>query len=264
MYLIKPLLLNHLAGNADLGKLVGTTSHKTGELTRAEIEAIRIYSTQSYTAMNAQLRSWLSEADAPMNVMDFDDFIKKQEPLAERRTTSELAVSGMNKLPPYKGIAYRGLVTEPGGYFDVIQPGATIVDLAFQSASQSMRGVEEFLATQTGSKHVYFMIHCKSPVNIMGISDKVVEGEILFKPGPKFHVKAVWHHVGGKVPPDAPPEAQLILHTRTEFKTGGLAGSKSLSTGLTSKEVDEDPFMSDTDRRSLKWHQVKVIEMVEV
>src|SRR5437764_6931715 len=141
MYLIKPLIVAHFAGNAELGNIVGTTSTGLGKLSSAEAKAIKTYSGGAYLDINGQLRGTLSEPpDAPMNFADFDKFLTEAAEIPARKNVMELAVSGMNKLPPFKGVAYRGLVWQPGGYFDVIQPGAMIVDLAFQSASPSIKG----------------------------------------------------------------------------------------------------------------------------
>jgi len=185
MYLIKPMIVHHFAAGAGLGSLVGTQSQQNGELTDEEIDAIETYSSGEYLNMNADLRATgsmpvLSNDETPMDINQFDSFLSWHEILGNRKTarktTSELAVSGMNKLPPFKGIAYRGLVWQPGGYFDVIQPGAMIVDLAFQSASPSLKGVQAFMDSQKGTKHVYFMIHTKSAVNIMAYAQLAKEG----------------------------------------------------------------------------------------
>jgi hypothetical protein len=267
MYLIKPLVVHRFASEAGLGGTVGTKSKKGEELSKAEKQAIVTYSGQAYLPINAQLRASLQRPDSAFELEAFEKFWQERSAKKVHSETMATAVSGMNKLPPYKGIAYRGLVTQPKGYFDVIQPGAMIVDLAFQSASPSLRGVEDFLYNQYGSKHVYFMIHAKSAVNIMQFSKTATEGEVLFKPGTKFQVKAVWHHVQGKVPTNAPPEAQMILHSRTEHKTLGvperLIGNM---TGMTSKDVDggKGTLLTHEEREGLEWHQVKVIEMVEV
>ncbi len=257
MYLIKPLFIHRFSANSGLGSLVGTQAQaEQGPLTDEEKVAIVKYSGGDFTPMNSDLRSAISS-----------------EPREDVRSVSELAVRGMNKLPPYQGLAYRGLLTEPGGYFDVIQPGAHIVDLAFQSASPSLKGVEAYLHTDAGSKHIYFMIHTKSAVNIMSFAKTAPEAEVLFKPGANFRVKAIWHHVGGKVPPNAPAEAQMILHTRGEFKSGQLdrgAGSmwNKYASGVGTTEIDDRVgngamFTEDDHQAVQKWHQVKVIEMVE-
>jgi hypothetical protein len=278
MYLIKPLIVHHFAATAGLGTLVGTQAQQNGELTDEEIKAIETYSSGEYVSMNADLRATgsmpvLSNDDAPMDINQFDSFLSWHETLGTRKTArktaSELAVSGMNKLPPFKGIAYRALVWQPGGYFDVIQPGAMIVDLAFQSASPSLNGVKAFLDTQTGTKHVYFMVHTKSAVNIMAYAELAKEGEVLFRPGAKFQVKAVWHHdARGKVPPNAPAEAQMILHKQGMEKTAGLLDangyptSKMSGTGFNKQEAAES--YSPDEIGQMQWHQVKVIEMNEV
>lgn len=257
MYLIKPLFIHKYAANSGLGSLVRTQPEaQQGPLTDEEKLAIIRYSGGEFKAMNADLRSAITS-----------------QPREDVRNISELAVRGMNKLPAYQGLAFRGLLTEPGGYFDVIQPGARIVDLAFQSASPSLKGVEAYMATDAGSKHVYFMIHTKAAVNIMAFAKTAPEAEVLFKPGANFRVKAVWHHVGGKVPPNAPAEAQMILHTRGDFKSGELNRGQGpildkYSSGVGTAEIEDRAgnagMMSDDDQKAVQeWHPVKVIEMVE-
>jgi hypothetical protein len=257
MYLVKPLFIHRYSANSGLGSLVGTQQQADqSPLTDEEKVAIIRYSGGEFKAMNADLRSAITA-----------------QPREDVRNISELAVRGMNKLPAYQGLAFRGLLTEPGGYFDVIQPGAHIVDLAFQSASPSLKGVEAYMNTDAGSKHVFFMIHTKSAVNIMAFAKTAPEAEVLFKPGANFRVKAVWHHVGGKVPPNAPAEAQMILHTRGEFKSGDLDRGTGpvvdkYASGVGTAEIEDKAgngkmFSDDDQKAVLQWHPVKVIEMVE-
>ncbi len=250
MYLIRPMILAHFTGQAGLAGLVGTQSTGRGQLTDDEKTAIKLYSELEYSAMNLQLRTG-------------------QKGKADLTSAMQLVVSGMNKLPPYKGIAYRTFVTEPKHYFDVIQPGTLIVDLAFQSASPSLKGVEAFLSQQTGTKHIYCMIHSKSAVNIMDFASLKKEGEVLFRPGTKFRLEKVWEHKNGKVPPGAPAEAQMILHKQGEKKTGGVQDDKGnllqkgIKTGLTEKDVMAGKF-TEQEKQTMVWYKVKVLEMVEV
>ena len=131
----------------------------------------------------------------------------------------ELAVSGMNKLPRFRGTAYRVSVNVPPGYFAAVRPGAMLTDLAFSSASPSMTGVGNFQATQFGTKCIYYIIHTKTAVNIIRYAYSAMEGEVLFRPGTRFRVKAIWQHLDGKVPVNAPVAAQMVLHAMGEFKT---------------------------------------------
>jgi hypothetical protein len=249
MYLVKPLIVEHFAGDYEhLRGLFRTPSLLGQPLTRQEKKAIESYSSQNYLDMNADLRNALTSPET-------------------WRSEMELVVSGLNKLPPFKGIAYRAQVTEPGGYFDIIQPGHMIIDLAFQSASPSMKGVEEFLTSQTGPRHIYLMIHSKTAVNITGFALSKREGEVLFKPGARFRVRAIWHHIGGLVPPNAPPEAQLILHSKGEFKARGTPRDTGFSTGMTAAyyETKYAPFHPDlAEAHEMAWYKVKVIEIDEV
>ena len=131
----------------------------------------------------------------------------------------ERAVSGMNKLPKFRGTAYRVSINVPPGYFSAVRPGAMLTDLAFSSASPTMTGVGNFQNTQHGSKCIYCIIHTKTAVNIVRFALSASEGEVLFRPGTRFQVKAIWAHVSGKVPPDAPVAAQMVLHQMGEFKS---------------------------------------------
>jgi hypothetical protein len=145
----------------------------------------------------------------------------------------ERAVSGMNKLPKFRGTAYRVSINVPPGYFSAVRPGAMLTDLAFSSASPTMTGVGNFQNTQHGSKCIYYIIHTKTAVNIVRFALSASEGEVLFRPGTRFQVKAIWAHVNGKVPPDAPVArrwcctrwASSSLTTGNQSPTGTNSGS---------------------------------------
>jgi hypothetical protein len=139
----------------------------------------------------------------------------------------------MNKLPKFRGTAYRVSINVPPGYFSAVRPGAMLTDLAFSSASPTMTGVGNFQNTQHGSKCIYYIIHTKTAVNIVRFALSASEGEVLFRPGTRFQVKAIWAHVNGKVPPDAPVArrwcctrwASSSLTTGNQSPTGANSGS---------------------------------------
>jgi hypothetical protein len=203
--LIRSLFLAHFADKAQLGDVVGTQA-KSGELTPEEKEALENY-TRSSSAPNAALRAVDLTADTTSAAL-------KYRPL----------VSALSKLPTYTGVAYRGQ-SPFSGIDDVWRPGAVIADLAFTSSSSSLQGVEYYLygggALTTGSKSYYSVIRAKTAVYIADKSTIRSEAEVLFKPGTRFRIKAVWQHIKGRVPRSAPHEVKSVLLRVGDLKTEG-------------------------------------------
>jgi hypothetical protein len=159
----------------------------------------------------------------------FNDAMRAAKPLEQRPPENNRDVVGaLNKLPRYNGISYRALTPFPG-LDEVWQPGAIISDLAFTSTAASMHGVLNYMyggaAVVKGSKNYYCMIRGKTAAYITDRS-AFQEAEVLFRPGARFRIKAIWQHVAGRVPANAPIEAQMILHrvgSHTVTATGETA-----------------------------------------
>ncbi len=272
MYLLKPLFLTRFPNQAHLGGLAGTEADP-GEnhgLTPEEMDAIKTYSGGSYLSMNSQLREHdMRPSKAPRigRARMTEDDKKAAKRDSDRRSMMELAVSGMNKLPKYQGVAYRVSVKVPPGYFAAVRAGGMMSDLAFSSASPSMTGVGEFASTQFGTKSIYYIIHTKTAVNIVALALGAAEAEVLFRPGTRFKVQTVWQHVNGKVPSQAPVEAQMVLHAMGPFKD---------EQGRTEAEWTEKKrqmLILGSDAEKANWEKstygdsgvnpVKVVELVE-
>lgn len=284
MYLIKPLFIRHFAGNIEMGKLIGTDAQaNVGQgLTAEEKNAILGYTGNAYTPMNEQLRTagetkrfdtnFPVDVDQRLepNLAGYGKRVKEQKGRDKQQSSMELVVSGLNKFPKFNGVSYRGLKTVPNSYFDVVQPGAMLVDLAFQSASASLEGARYYLSDKVGSREVYFMIHTKTAVNIVDVSGIPKEAEVLFRPGTRFQVKAVWQYVKGRVPKNAPTEAQMMLHSLGEERSASDTNeSFSGKTRAEHKEAIRVAGLIGTPEevqglQSVGWNKVKVIEVNEV
>jgi hypothetical protein len=188
----------------------------TTGLTDAELHSLRDYTGGSFTGLNSTLRE---HGPAPA---DEGQAANKAKSMVQ----SELVVSGLNKLPRYQGVAFR--MQNAFGDFDAaVHPGGIYADLAFMSASRTVQGAEEGGAsggaTKPGALEVYMMIRSKSARMVTFTSAISRETEVLFPPGIRFKVNAIWRHVDGQVPSDAPPEAQMILLRTGEVKTKGAS-----------------------------------------
>jgi hypothetical protein len=129
----------------------------------------------------------------------------------------------------------------------VYRPGGVMVDPGFVSASPSITGVRNY--TSKGS--VYIMIHCKTPSNMVGYSIKAHEGEVLFRPGTRFQIDAVWENVNGLIPASAPAEAKAIL-----IEEGGGGGTKL--------RLDDKGQPLPGAGGKLQFEKVRVIEVTEM
>jgi hypothetical protein len=196
--LIRSLLLSHFSKSTKLKDMLSIKPTK-GDLTDEEMDALSDYTGDS-DAANSSLRGAANLQDASTNAA-----------LAYKHL-----VSAMSKLPRFKGVAYRGF-TPFSGVDKAYQVGATVADLAFTSAAASFAGVAYYLSNGAlngarGTQNYFSVIRSKTAVHISHKSDLKSENEVLFRPGTRFKVKAVWRHsADGKVPMNAPTEAQMIL-----------------------------------------------------
>lgn len=71
-----------------------------------------------------------------------------------------------------------------------------------------------------GSLSTFMLIHAKTAAVMGGAVPILHETEVLFRPGTRFMVNAIWTATAGRVPADAPPEAQMILHRLGPAKAG--------------------------------------------
>jgi len=184
-------------------------------LTRAELYALIDYTGGDFTRSNAVLRG--NEATTP------DDVHKKTQ--ADRDLSkNELIVSALNKLPIYSGMAYR-MMNAFADFDAAVHPGGMFSDLAFMSASMTAEGAEKGGASggaaKPGALEVYMIIHTKSARQVTMLSALSHETEVLFRPGVRFKVDAIWEHVNGQVPKTAPSEAQMILYRNGPVKVKG-------------------------------------------
>jgi hypothetical protein len=283
MAFIKPLFVVHFADKLKMDDVFETDAQSTlGQpVSPQELAAITKYTGGDYISYNSELRKTGSVKRGTPKPGPGADATAKQKYKKQKsdqkalETEIRLAVAGLNKMPKFNGVAYRGFMTEPAkGYLDLVQPGALIVDLAFSSASSSFEGSRYYLnmAPGWGTKHIYFMIHTKTAVNVVEHAKIKKEGEVLFRPGTKFQVKALWEHVKGKIPRNAPPEAQMMLQSLGSEKAelSNVGATDKFISGKSAKEIEEQQNQnamftpSDDQKKAMTWNPVKVIEAVEV
>lgn len=186
--------------------LRGLTDSK--DLSDAELAVLSAYTGGVYAPMNGLLRSNKAEDVTNLGL--------------ETSKKNAVLVSALNKLPAYSGTAYR--MQNAFADFDAaVKPGGMYTDLAFMSASSTLQGAEDGGASggasSAGALEVYMIIHTTSAANIGFMSALKNETEVLFKPGVRFKVDAIWTHENGKVPVNAPQEAKMILNRTGEIKT---------------------------------------------
>ncbi len=242
--LIRSLFLSHFSNAAQLGEMVGAKQGK-GELTEDEEKALKAYTASSDPA-NAALRAVDLSGEKITAALQY-----------------KLVVSALSKLQPHKGVAYRGI--NPYGAMDAVwQVGATVADLAFTSAAASIEGVEYYLketavASARGKQNYYCIIKSRTAVHVSNRSHFPREAEIIFRPGTRFRIKAIWkHNEAEKVPPNAPTEAQMILHRVGKYKTE--TGKDKYDWEKHRKFEEKDPG----EFKDQNLHQVKVFELVEL
>ena len=255
-------LQNSNAGSAAIDK----------ELSPAERLAIINYSGDSFDAMNATLRGNNLEtgmskkdikryhelemkwhADEGLSGEENAEFTElskmklKQDTDQRNMKKSRTLVSAMNKLPKYQGLAYR-MMNNFADFEATIFPGATFADTGFMSASKTLEGAEIGGTSGAGSKagalNIYEIIHSKKAAQITFLSSARKETEVLFNPGSRFKVIAIWEYgQDGQIPDEAPSEAKRIL----------------LRTGAEKERTIKNPKTSETHRG-----KVRVVEMAEI
>lgn len=191
---------------AGLGSALGGTTHSKN-LSDVELAVLVAYTGGAFVPMNDLLRKNKADDTAGLGI--------------ETSNKNAVLASALNKLPAYSGTAYR--MQNAFADFDAaVKPGGMYTDLAFMSASSTLQGAEEGGASggasSEGALEVYMIIHTTSAANIGFMSSLKNETEVLFKPGVRFKVNAIWTHKNGKIPVNAPQEAKMILNRTGEIK----------------------------------------------
>ena len=174
--------LDNLDDLGDLNKLDDLDNlNDLGRLPTDEYNSIRLYTGNAYDEINSFLRGTEPE-------------------LGFRRTPEELGQisdnisTGLDRLPPYEGVTYRG-TNLPDHILDDITPGGRYSDPAFSSTSESTSVAQQF----RGDGNSMFHIDGNSGRDIQHISvyDKT-EAEVLFDKAHEFTVvDKVWNDAGG-------------------------------------------------------------------
>lgn len=140
-------------------------------LSNTELNSVNVYSTEAHKKINPSLRDGIIAADDSPKKLD-------ENKLAYTQTM----VSGMNKLPPYKGQVYRHSSLF-AGYNEVNQVGATVSDMAFMSTTYLATSLKALFGSD-----ILEIIVSKSGRFIKPLSKAADEDEVLFKPGTRFKV----------------------------------------------------------------------------
>ena len=137
-----------------------------GNLSDAELVAIRSYTEQAFRFLNKALREGGSEASKYRNFV-------------------EVLNSALSKLPNYTGEVGRG-TSLPADALAEHQVGATLIYKAFTSTS-----------TETGHDEIHrFIIRSKTGKRIAPFSVFSGEDEVLFRSGTRFRVVSRKEHTG--------------------------------------------------------------------
>lgn len=174
-------------------------------LTAGELTAIRVYTVSDYGYINpatANSDSWMEHNK--QNALDgtalksVDGKVLKEEGVLH----AGMAMQGLTKLPPWKGLTYRGSRMDPASFADDYYRGATITFGAFGSSAKNESAAREF-ANGTGgdvapgkNQTVSVLMHVTltNGRDIAALSaalskiGKAKEDEVLILPGATFQV----------------------------------------------------------------------------
>jgi hypothetical protein len=165
-------------------------------LSDEELAAIQGYSSQDYEKINPVLRNPNADPAMTAKLQGYVDAVR----------------SGLEKLPPYEGEAYRGTSMSQGTWKkweDAYRNGSPISDAAFSSSSASEEVAEEFLARgrDPAKVPVFARIQSRTGKEIEFLSKTASEAEVLFSTDTEFQIIAIDDVVG----PDGQMRKEVFL-----------------------------------------------------
>lgn len=171
-------------------------------LSSQEIEALRIYTSSKYRQMNAT-----------MHDVRMDD-PKQQTGFKGYSSISQLASSGLSKLPSYQGsYTYRG-DSNFGGLVNTARAGTVFKTPSFMSTSKQA-GIGNAFGTNVG-----WLVKLASKSrgkDLEHISVAALEYEVLFPPGTKMKVVDVYHRSGSaNGPENETPQQKMKRRWKSE------------------------------------------------
>jgi hypothetical protein len=112
---------------------------------------------------------------------------------AEGLIHSQMALSGMKKLPDWQGVTYRGLVLTPAEFKQQYPAHGNAVMQAFISTSLSAISPESFIHEnqEAGKVNIFLELHLTKGKDIAPFSYSRAEEEILLMPGAVFNVRSI-------------------------------------------------------------------------
>ena len=137
-------------------------------LTETEVGALTGYSGGHYVKYNNPLRNDVGSGN-------FDH---------EQLALTQVTVSALNKLKPYKGLCFRH-DNNFAGFTELTRVGATVSDMAFYSSTYDHAAIAQAMIPST--HEVLQVLTSKSGRKIEEASVAWFEKEVLFKPGDKLH-----------------------------------------------------------------------------
>ncbi|HEX5417008.1 MAG TPA: ADP-ribosyltransferase domain-containing protein [Chloroflexota bacterium] len=160
----------NVVGNAKMFQQDSTKKTLKG-LSETEVAALTGYSGSYYTQYNNALRGEVGTAN-------FDH---------EKLALTQVTISALNKLKPYKGTCFRhdNLFS---GFKELNRVGATVSDMAFFSSTYDHAAIAQ--AIIPSSHEVLQILTSKNGRKIEQASVAWFEREVLFKPGTSFTVTA--------------------------------------------------------------------------
>lgn len=179
------------------------------KLTAAEIAAIRVYTLPDYTYLNpavANSDGWMESRLAEAKDLHAFKKVDAKVLKGEGALHAGMMMQGLSKLPPWKGLTYRGMRMSPEKFADDYYKGATIVNAAFTSSAKIESAARKFADGVGGDTppapaqtvSVLCKINLTNGRDIATLSAAAVkEDEVLVLPSAELRVDSIELHATG-------------------------------------------------------------------
>lgn len=195
------------------------------KLTAAEIAAIRVYTLPDYTYINpatANADGWMKSRIAGANDMHSFKKVHQKVLKSEGALHAGMLMQALGKLPPWKGLTYRGSRMTPEKFKAEYSQGATSKFTAFGSSAKIESAARKFADGVGGdvSPSVAETVSVMAKVTLTNGRDisslsaaMVKEDEVLILPGATFAVTNIERHpTGAPGAKAAPATAWFTVH----------------------------------------------------
>ena len=184
-------------------------------LSKAELLAIRVYTSKDYKYINPILagnKSWLDAKAQELWQQGWSPIsrqlrkkrgtllTKQQKAVLTQETIehTKMATKGMKKLPNWTGEAYRGLSLTSKELASQFQENKSISFPAFTSTSLDSGTAQGYITPESGQVGIYVVMQVNKGKDIGKISAYRSESEVLLMPGSTFMVNKVTPPSSGK------------------------------------------------------------------